>query len=303
MVTKKALVTGATGYIGSCLVSELLSRGWDVHVIVRRVQNKHTAPASLPEVTSYLYTGSIENLLTIVEQARPDVVFHLASDFIAEHQPVDVLPLIQNNIGFGAQLLEAMAINKTTKIVNTGTTWQNHNNKNFPTNLYAATKQAFESIIDFYVDAHKFSVTTLYLFDVYGPKDPRKKLIPLLCRAAKSGESLAMSPGGQMIDLVHVNDVVDAFILAASQIDKQSALHMKYKVSSGQPATLFEIVNKFTRYTKKSVNIEWGKRPYRAREVMIASSSFDSVPGWRPKISLKSGLISATVLSESEEKK
>ena len=148
-----------------------------------------------------MHNGTTESLCAIVKAAAPDVVFHLASLFIAEHQPAEVTALVDSNVRFAAQLAEAMTRAGATRLVNTGSAWE-HFEGDEPANLYAATKRAASEIFRYYAAATPLRVVTLKLFDTYGPDDPRPKLIPALLAAAKSGRKLAMSPGLQKLDLV-----------------------------------------------------------------------------------------------------
>ncbi len=289
---KKTIITGASGYIGSYLAARLAAAGWEVHVVTRKTSNTCKLEQTILKKNLHVHNGTTSNLLSIIKQVRPELVFHLASQFIAEHKSGDVTALVQNNICFGNQLLEAMAANSVKRIITAGTLWQNYKNLNVAANLYAATKQAFESILTFYIDAYSITATTLYLPDVYGPKDPRNKLIPLLYRASKTGETLVMSAGEQQIDLVHIDDVVEAFMMAAEQMDTQNSLHAKYKITSGNPISLAELVHQYLDITKTNIDIEWGRRPYRAREVMTVASDLNLVPGWVPQVSFQSGFLS-----------
>ena len=59
-------------------------------------------------------------------------------------------------------------------LVNTGTSWQHYENKDYsPVNLYAATKQSFEAILQYYVEVASLKAITLKLFETYGLDDPR----------------------------------------------------------------------------------------------------------------------------------
>jgi len=291
---QRALVTGATGYIGSNLVKRLLKDGWEVHIVLRAKSDITALPDAAKNIFRHVHNGTTNQMIDLVATARTDVVFHLASCFIAQHTSEDIENLILSNLLFSTQLVEAMAVNKVNRLINTGTSWQHHENADYlPTNLYAATKQAFEDILDYYVDACGFSVTTLALFDTYGPNDPRQKLISLLWKTARSQQPLVMSPGNQLIDIVYITDVLDAYVLAASQqLTCKGGGHWKYGVSSGHPLKLVDLVSEFERATGIKLPITWGGRPYRPREVMVPWSKYNSIPGWLPKVQLRDGLLS-----------
>ena len=118
-MSARALVTGSTGFIGGALTRRLADDGWQVHCVVR--------PSSNPEVTAELgnscqvhtHDGTTGQLLSILREANPDIVFHLASLFIAEHTPESVEDLIHSNVLFSTQLVEALAHSACRRFVNT----------------------------------------------------------------------------------------------------------------------------------------------------------------------------------------
>ena len=288
---QRALVTGATGYIGSNLVHHLLAEGWEVHIVIRPSSDLSALGSSQDSVQVHEHDGTTQGMANLVRLAKPNVVFHLASLFLAQHKSDDISALVHSNILFSTQLVEAMASHDVKYIVNTGTSWQHYENKTFcPVNLYAATKQAFEDILTYYTEAHGIKATTLTLFDTYGPRDPRQKLIALLWKTAISQEPLVMSPGDQLIELVHVNDVVDAFFLAAKYIQTQSKNYTRFGVGSRNPMKLRELVVAFEKATGTFLPITWSGRPYRPREVMVTWTAFDPVPGWTQKIAFEDGI-------------
>ncbi|WP_237247325.1 NAD(P)-dependent oxidoreductase [Sideroxyarcus emersonii] len=292
MIERKAvaLVTGATGFVGSHLVRRLVTEGWEVHIL-NRAESRLPDHPEFAQTTRHIHDGSTQGMAECVAQAKPDVVFHLASLFLAQHESKDIEPLVLSNVLFGSQLLEAMRINGVDKIVNTGTSWQHYNNEDYnPVCLYAATKQAFEDILAYYTEAASLKAVTLQLFDTYGPGDPRPKLFHLLAKTAKNQEALAMSPGEQLIDLVYIDDVIDAFLCAKDVLYELPKGHQVYAVSSGQPLQLRELVAIYENELGVKLPIEWGKRTYRPREVMTPWNKGRTLRGWHPKVGLVEGI-------------
>jgi nucleoside-diphosphate-sugar epimerase len=286
-----ALVTGATGFVGSHLARHLVREGWQVHIVTRSDSKLIDAP-EFKQMTNHVHDGSTQGMVACVAQAKPDVVFHLASLFLLQHATKDVESLVQSNVLFGNQLLEAMKVNGVSRIVNTSTSWQHYNNEDYnPVCLYAATKQAFEAILEYYVQACDIKAITLKLFDTYGSDDRRPKLFNLLNKAAKTGEPLDMSAGEQLIDLVHINDVTEAYVIAAQRLlDGQVSQHERYAVSSGQPLPLKALVQLYSEVSGQAVAVNWGARPYRYREVMVPWTKGLLLPQWRKSINLIEGL-------------
>lgn len=288
---QRVLVSGATGYIGSQLVSKLLADQYEVSVLVREESQLALLGPVSQEITVLCHDGSTEGMIKLIENAAPSTIFHLASLFLAQHRPEDIEYLVRSNVLFSAQLIEAAALAQVPYFVNTGTSWQHYiGNEYLPVNFYAATKQAFENILDFYVDAFPIKATTLYLFDTYGPGDPRRKLIPLLINLADSQQPLDMSPGEQKIDLVYISDVIEAFCAAAAQLPSQVERHTRYAVASGKPISLKALVGLVESKCRVSLPINWGGRAYREREVMSPWADYEAVPGWKAEVSLEEGL-------------
>lgn len=289
---QRALITGATGYIGSRLVEGLLAEGWQVHIVTRRSSSLNLLDEHLHRITIHVHDGSMDRMLKIVTDANPDVVYHLAAMTSSEHHWQDVDQMVNANILFSTQLVEAMFQSGAKHLVNTETFWQHGNDSDSfsPTCLYAATKQAFRDILIYYAGTGCIKAISLVLYDTYGPDDPRKKLLNFLRQAAQSEQQIDMTPGEQIIDITHVNDVVNAYLRAGEMLlsEKVGAVHT-YAVTSGRRMMLKELVELIVRETGISVRPRWGGKPYRTNEVMVPWVG-EPLPGWQPKVDLIAGI-------------
>lgn len=280
---KTALVTGATGFIGGRLVSRLLDENCRVHCLVRPTSD---VSALDPRASVHRTNGEVEPIATVLRETKPDIVFHLASLYLATHKPGEVVDLINSNVAFPSTLAEAMDLAGVRRLINTGTAWQHFRTTGYnPVNLYAATKQAASDILAYYCDALNFSLVTLELYDTYGCGDTRRKLVQLLVDAAASASSLDMSPGEQTIDLSHVDDVVDAFMIAARRVMKASTPINERFLISGERMTVRQLVTLVGNSLESKPQVTFGARAYREREVMepVAPKAADRLPGWQPK--------------------
>jgi nucleoside-diphosphate-sugar epimerase len=284
----RILVTGATGFIGRNFVRQMLKDGVEVHAIVRP---RDRMPKELEGAKLHFYKAHGQEILNAVEKARPEKVYHFASLFLAEHKFEQIADLIDSNLKFSTQLVEAMVENKCMNLVSAGTAWQNFNGKKgHAANLYAATKEAFEVILKYYADSSGFKSIVLKLNDTYGPADPRRKLLAILREAAVKKEALGMSPGDQKIDLLHISDVISAFKIAGARIVKNTPGCEEFYLRSGRLVDIKELVQIFNKSTGKTITARFGERPYRAREVMLPWQEGEVLPGWKPEVSLESGI-------------
>jgi len=284
----KILVTGTTGFIGGHLVRRLLNDRHEIHALTR----PETDQNPLDSTIVHTHLGSTQNMIEIMEAAKPDAVIHLASLFIGEHKSADVEALINSNVVLSTQLAEAMSVNEVRLLINVGTSWQHYADADYnPVNLYAATKQAFRSVLSFYLETSDLRVINLEVFDTFGPNDQREKLFNLLNRLRVTGETISMSPGNQFLDPIYIDDVCDAFLVALKRLQSGQVKRSEtYSVRSDDPIQLKELVKIYEKVSNIKLNVEWGGRPYRAREVMHPWSGGVTLPGWSPKISVEEGV-------------
>jgi nucleoside-diphosphate-sugar epimerase len=276
----RALVTGATGFVGGWLVRRLLADGWAVDALVRRDD------VDLPAGVTRHRIPDVDGLITLVGDLQPEVCFHLATAFRGVHQPADIEEMVTANVGFGTALAEAVSAAGDCTFVNTGTVWQHFEARPYsPVSLYAAMKQAFSDVLQFYAEVHALPVVTLELTDTYGPGDTRAKLLPFLLQAARDGTTMEMTDGTQLIDLVHVEDAVGALLATAAGTPGET-----YGATGGEAITLRELVTRFAAATGLTIDARWGVRPSRAREMLTPWMVSPPPPGWSPEVPLDVGL-------------
>ena len=146
-------------------------------------------------------------------------------------------------------------------------------------------------VVRYYIEARNLKLISLCIFATYGTNDKSLRLLGLLKKISETGETLKMSPGEQLIDIVYIDDVVEAFILAGKYLAACKYDYCgTYGVSSTKPIPLRKVVEIFEDVAGKKLSIEWGGRPYRAREIMVPWHSYKLLPGWQPKIPLREGI-------------
>ena len=289
---KRALVTGASGYIGGALVSRLVGSGWQVSVIGRLSQRFGNYSKKNPDLQCYALEEDFQNLEGIVRDSNPTVVFHVASKIKADTSEASLTSLIRANITFGSNLLAAMTKNRTPFFLNVGSYWEHYNNEEFnPVDLYAASKRSFDCMLVYFTEAFGIRATTLELYDVYGPNDSRGKIIDTLLVAAKNDLKVEMSPGHQLMNFVHVSDVIDGFMIVANGMLSNSVFALdRYALRAGNSYSLREVKEVIEEVSGKKINIEWGSFDYKDRTVMFPPDKVKVLDSWEPKISLEVGL-------------
>ena len=286
------IITGATGYIGSHVLKHLLAKGWGIHIITDPKFGYANIEDVIDKIDIFEYDGLISNLINYFNQVKPVVVFHLAAAVITNYQSEQVPVLLQSNIQFGTEILEAMKKSGTQLFVSTGSYWQCYNSEDYnPVDLYAATKEAFEKILRYYTEVEGIRAITLRLFDVYGTEDKRPKLWNIIKSIAGTDQVLNLSPGGQLLDMVYISDVCTAYEQAYNLLNTNDTIvNEVYGVYTKDRRPLKKIVELYKRIIGKSININFAGKPYRDREVMRPTDKLVKLPGWDSKVSLEEGL-------------
>lgn len=262
---KSILVTGGTGYIGSQFIKKF-HHIYNFIILARATSNVAVLHGINHKV---VYYSEYSELLTLLSGEEIEGVIHFASHIVTEHSSNDIQPMIKSNILLGTYLLELCKQYQIPWFVNTGTFWQHyHSNVYEPVNLYAATKEAFEKIADYYMSHTDFVFVTLKLTDIYGPNDFRNKVLALWYKMIKSQESLSMSLGEQIVDMVYIDDVLEAYhiiidLLASKNLTNKD--NLIYGVSSGNRYSLRHIAGIFEEVTQTKLDIHWGAKPYKER--------------------------------------
>jgi len=273
------IVTGASGFLGAAVVRRLSSQGLPTVAVggpqLRRPLFEH-------DVTWLPYGANFAALAHQIAEHKPSTIVHCATHYVLSHEPSDITPMFDANLHFGTQILESLRASGT-HFVNVSTYFQHQKTgKGQSTSMYAISKSAFSSIVQWYGENTALEVSDLTLFDTYGPGDERKKLVPSLLTCARLGTTLELRSALAAVDLCYVDDVVAA---VASVISDRTTGN--WSVRSGRPITVANIA----RTTEEVVGRRLVSRYGDSESVAgLPSEVPPTLPGWRPKIELSEGI-------------
>jgi len=284
------LITGATGFIGKHLLRRFSQdKRYRVIILVRENSNLNIIKDYKYKISIYEYKSDYQSVENVFKNNKICYVFHLATLSCYEHKSEDISDMVDSNIKLGTFILESMKKYQCQYFSNTSTYWQNYQNNNYqPICLYAAPKEAFEKIIDYYCLDKEFKAISLKLYDVYGYDDHRKKLLNTLLTTSTT-ESIDLIEEEHKLYTVFIDDVIDAYINAMSIIKISKKQHSVYGVYGKDKYSLKEIIKILQELSNKKFNINFGKIAYHKFQIMDPFN-VKKLPKWNAKISLKNGL-------------
>jgi nucleoside-diphosphate-sugar epimerase len=281
---RRALVTGASGFIGTHLLERLRSGEVEVHAVSRSSRPAgegvkwHTADVADSAVVRRLVTG-----------IRPDVVFHLAGDSRAARDLELVGETFQANVTSTVNLLTAVAEEGDARVVLAGSLEEPESGE-APSSPYAASKLAARSYGELFAAVANVPVVVLRVFMVYGPGQlDLRKLVPYVILSLLRGEAPQLTSGQREIDWVYVGDVADAFVAAAASPDPCRSW---IDVGSGTLCSIRSLVERLVEVVDPTIVPVFGAiedRPHeqvRTADVEAAATAI----GWRPQVDLDAGL-------------
>lgn len=293
------LLTGATGFVGTRLLPMLLARGHAVIAAVRSVGDSRLVAKEQVGRLRYIEwgRGAAEFEAALARACmgtRLDSVINLVGYATVDHTAADVDALIEANFAAGVRAVDCAVRHGARTFIQAGSFWENGAGAacDMPNCLYASLKTALSVVLRHYIAQGRLeSVLHLKLFDIYGESDPRGRLLALLVQAQRTGVTVRLSAGTQKIDLVHVDDVVAAFLLAEEQAATGGLSgHHEYSVNTRASRSVREVVALVEMVTERPVPVAWGARPARTVDTETPWSGGDWLPGWVPTVPLVEGI-------------
>jgi nucleoside-diphosphate-sugar epimerase len=273
------VIVGAGGFLGSHLAAHFQGKGETVHSLSYRPAQHETFLESLRD----LFQSAAPAVVVIAggsQNGRDDSGSLMELTFSNTLMPSAVASLLRTHVP-GCRLLTF------------GSSWQwGADGTSKPFNAYAASKTAAEAFLAHFALAG-LRCATLRLFDTYGPGDTRGKVVSQIANAIAARKDLPMSAGGQMIELVHIRDVLAAVDATLAELERAPPTqHQIYAVRSGQPVTVLHVLETMLRLAgiENDGFIRPGVFPYRPRERFALFADTIAPPGWRPKVLLDDGL-------------
>lgn len=307
-----ALVTGATGFIGSALVRRLTQIGVRTTCLVYPGRARSPRLAGLPSVNVIEVPSFAPDVLRApLSGVRAEVVFHLASYGVDPSQR-EKARLLEGNVTLMERLLDATAELPLRRFIYTGSCSEyaiaveperiTESHPIAPISPYGAAKAAAELQGSAIARERSIPFVPLRLFGVYGIGEAEHRLIPHVIDHLRRDEPPSLTPGEQARDLMYLDDVVEALIQAATAPGIEP--HTAYNVCTGEPVRIRAVAERVAALLgKPDADLGLGRRPYRSDEAMWVVGDpqrFHAATGWKPRIGLTEGIRRAVLYALGE---
>lgn len=289
----RVLVTGGTGFIGVNLCRRLARDGASITILTRR--RDAAATPGMPRVEVVAGDVRDENAVAAaMDRARPRVVFHLASTPFNPPGTPDEEHLAVIVGGTAAML--AAASRADVRIVHAGSAAEYGSGARLredeplaPATALGRAKAAAARLV---VDAARSGAdaVVLRLFTPYGPWDRPGRLVIHAALRALAGAPVPITDGRQQRDMVYVDDVVVAMMLAGATVARTDPV---LNIASGEGVPVRRVVEMVIAAVGSTSSVEAGAIPTRADEIWHLTGDSGAALrqlGWSPAIDLATGI-------------
>ncbi|HUK19844.1 MAG TPA: UDP-glucose 4-epimerase GalE [Bryobacteraceae bacterium] len=306
MASRKILVTGGAGYIGSHTVRLLLEQGHDVSVVDNLSKGyRQNVPAKRLYEMDIADTAALAELM---RQTRPEAVVHFAAFIAVGESMVEPERYFSNNVGGSLSLLTAMVRTGVRHIVFSSTAAVYGDPATVPIpesapiqpmSPYGESKVMVEALLRWFDQIHHLTSVCLRYFNASGADpegrlgeqhEPETHLIPLLLRAVATGKPVTVfgddypTPDGTCIrDYIHVDDLAQAHILSLEHLTSGGA-SAQFNVGTGTGHSVMETIRAVEEVTGRKVPYQVGpRRPGDSPSLVAASDKLRAALGWQPQ--------------------
>jgi nucleoside-diphosphate-sugar epimerase len=274
-------LTGATGFVGSHILSKLLHCGHNVTIIKRPNSDTKRIDDYIDQVRI------IDNENNINSTLEFDCIVHAATSY--ENSDYAGSDILSANINLPVYLLDYAVNNKCKKFINISTFIAKYETS--PPNRYALTKRHMEEWGMYYCNHYPLNFVNVVLHQVYGTGDSITKFTPWLVNELKTnGKSIELTEGNQERDFINILDVVEAISLIVNH--NSGSGYDEYEVCTGNVITIKNFIETVKKITNSTTILNFGSMPYRENEIMTINPDPSKMHnlGWNAKLKLEFGI-------------
>lgn len=264
----KIFVTGATGFIGSYLVKDLIKEGHQVLCLKRMSSNLYR----LDDINSHINWINTSDCWTeVFRNFKPEIVFNLAWDGVSSTERGIWIKQV-GNVVFQQTLLDLSLECKVRKFVGTGSQSEygdfegtiDESYQTAPKTAYAATKLACLDIMKNFCEINGIEWYWFRIFPQFGPMESDSWLIPTLIKSMYTQDHMDLTPGDQYLPYLYVGECSKAIASPIYAGNKSGV----YNVCADNPQPLKKLVSAIRDKVNPTFQLNFGAMPYRYGQSM-----------------------------------
>ncbi len=293
---KRAIITGATGVVGTALIHELMENNIEVLVLCREGSARNDQILDNPLVKKkYCDLSQLKDVQNDTGETY-DVFYHFAwagTTGVARND----MYLQNKNVGYALDAVEAAKRFGCHTFIGAGSQAEygrvestlKPDTPTFPETGYGMAKLCAGQMTKEH--AHMFGLKHIWvrILSVYGPNDGTQSMVMSTINKLKAGEVPQFTKGEQMWDYLYSSDAARAFLLVGNKgIDGKT-----YVLGSGKARPLEEYIKVIQAVVAPGGKIELGAIPYGAKQVMFLQADITDISkdtAWQPRIDFRCGI-------------
>ena len=298
---KRIFITGHEGFLGSCLTKTLLGYGAKI-VGLDVIANRPISILNGMRKKIVCIKGNVSNLKlvrSIINEYKPQVVFHLAAEAIVGKANENPLPTFKSNIEGTWNILEAARNKRSIEAIITASSDKAYgSHKKLPykedtplcgNHPYDVSKSCADLLASTYAYTYRVPVAITRCGNIYGPGDFNfSRIVPDAIRCALTGRTLLIRSDGKFTrDYVFVDDIVNGYILLAEKLAHLSLAGEAFNFSYEKPIPVIELVNKVYKAANKKLNYKiLNAAKYEIKHQYLCSDKARAILKWKPRYGL-----------------
>ena len=291
------LVLGASGFVGANLARTLLQHRADVVATTSRTPAWRLEDLPAANVREFDALVAL-NLDRMLDEVRPRTVFNCIAYGAYSFETNGEL-ILRTNLMSTHALLERLASRNIAAYIHAGSSSEYGENAAGPeehdflavNSEYAVSKAACAHLIHYYGKQHGLPAANLRLYSVYGPLEDPSRLMPQIVQHGVRGELPPLVDPHIARDFVYSDDVVDAFVAAASEL-REDDYGDSFNVGTGRQTTIGELaeVARELYGIEEPASFTMPPRRWDIGDWYANSSRAQKVLGWEARTPLEDGL-------------
>ena len=267
---KTILMTGAKGVVAKNFISKY-SHNYKIISAVRD-----------PRIYSEI---QFEGWQKIDYSITCDLVIHFAGKYAVD-QSIENQKLVNDAVvGTSTSVLDFCASTKTPLLA-LGSYFEKAPKHLSPWSYYTVAKKTAFSLTKLASENFEIPVRYIYCYDTYGSDLSRRKIVDVLLD--QTTEILELSSGKQLLNLTNLEDFVTAIQIVGEELLSGTKGFKAYQIKHpSDEYTLLELANYINNLRENKIELRFGSRPYRTREVFTMWESAETVHNWQPKVHFK----------------